>query len=177
MLMATSPAALAAIEGKAYEDEPDWIAAYLETGMARKAQYGIEKLGFGTFLPVWVETIDRGPRGQRFAVHSLLGPYILIALQPDQADEWSAINDVKGVGGVLATSGKPLQVSGREVSRLMIDHATGQYNRVTYRRTKNTGKAKRQRPNREQRKQAAKIKKLRKLRKRLDRALAAQKGF
>lgn len=129
MLMRTPPQLLTTQDVDA---EPIWTAAYLFPGRERRAQKGIEDLGYGTFLPTYVER-QLGARGERFVEKPLLGPYLLISINPRSDNgycEWSKINAIDGVGRVLAIDGRPIRVSDREVAALFMAHALGEFNRT-----------------------------------------------
>lgn len=170
------------------EIEQIWIAAYVDPTQIKKARADIEGMDFGTFAPTCVETI-RSARGERRVEHPILGPYLLIALQPHQMMNWTVLHGVGGVLRVLAVDGRPLEINGHEVSRLMYTHMTGALNFTTYRSgwksvTKNgspvkvSTKPKRSAQEvRQARKAKNKLKNLRKIRRELDRALAVSRGW
>lgn len=130
MLMKTPEAELLSAQFVCHE--PVWTAARLFPGLERKAQMGVEDLGFGTSLPTMVETVHSA-QGVRKLERPMLGPYMLIALQPWQFTEWSRINAVEGVARYLVVDGRPLTVSSREAARLMLAHVNRECDFSTYR--------------------------------------------
>lgn len=110
------------------ESEIYWTACYTLPGAEHEARDGIQDIGFGTFVPTFAKCWYRD--GKLCASeHPLLTRYVLVALA--EGDEsWGKINDVDGIHKLLTNVGKPIRINDRDVSRLMLAHATGVFNVV-----------------------------------------------
>jgi transcription antitermination factor NusG len=106
-----------------------WVAVYTAPGAERKAQLGLEDLGFGTFLPTYAVTVQRG---RKFGVveRPLLPRYILVHLTIEQRRGWSIINEIDGVTELLEVDGNPLEIPEAEVAALTLAHASGEWNKI-----------------------------------------------
>lgn len=106
-------------------DEQYWAACQTITGREHIVRAEIEKLDRGAFLPTYVRswaTDGKLSVGERAAVPG----YVFFRAQPD---DWSPVQDIDGVIGVLANGDRAMRVSHDDMARMVIGHAIGAHNR------------------------------------------------
>ncbi|WP_458760533.1 transcription termination/antitermination protein NusG [Afipia sp. TerB] len=105
--------------------EQYWAACQTITGREHVVRAEIERMERGAFLPTMVRSwVSDGKLS--VAERAAVPGYVFFRAQPD---DWSPVQDIDGVIGVLANGDRAMRVSPDDMARLLIGHATGAHNR------------------------------------------------
>jgi transcription antitermination factor NusG len=104
--------------------EPYWTACYTQPGQEHVARAGIEAAGFGAFVPTFVR---KGMfRGRLQTVERpLISRYIFVSIDESNDEHIGEIHR-ELIDGVSHLVGR---VHAEDVQRLMVAHASGEFNR------------------------------------------------
>jgi transcriptional antiterminator RfaH len=108
-----------------------WFCIYTSPNGERLANEEIRKLGFETFLPVYLRIIVHANR--RRPVLRPLFPRYLFVFFDLSGEIWPAIRRARGVEGILGCEGKPAKIPGHVVNRLQIWQQTGLFDQINKR--------------------------------------------
>lgn len=106
--------------------EQFWAACQTITGREHIVRAEIEKMERGAFLPTYVRSsisMGRLNVNERAAVPG----YVFFRARHD---DWSPVQDIDGVIGVLSNGDCAMRIKPEEIERLMIDHIVGTHNRL-----------------------------------------------
>jgi transcriptional antiterminator NusG len=105
--------------------EQYWGACRTFTGREHVVRAKIEEMDRGAFLPTFVRSWVADGKLSVAERPAVPGYVFFRASQ----DDWSPVQDVDSVIGVLANGGSAMRISNDDMARLVIDHAAATHNR------------------------------------------------
>jgi transcription antitermination factor NusG len=107
-------------------DDQHWAVCQAISSRVHRVRPEVEKTNHGTFLPTFARVwASDGKLSQR--ERALFPGYLFFRTG---RDSWGAVRQVDGVYRVLSNCGKASRVTDAEMVRLVVGHATGEFNEI-----------------------------------------------
>lgn len=108
--------------------EPHWAVCQIFSNRANRIRTEVERTNHGTFVPTYARIWHTD--GKRSSRERELFPGYLFFLT--EGDDWGPVGEVDGVCRVIANAGKISTVPEKEIIRLVVGHATGEWNEIEH---------------------------------------------
>jgi transcription antitermination factor NusG len=127
--IALKPMRAAAMPPISYRSGPLWFAAFTNPNCEFRAQFGLEREGYRTFIPKLRRWISHA-RTKKAVERPLLSRYVFFELEPDKHG-FDAVHRVNGVEYIIGSAGVPLPMPEGFVSEFIKRQLSGEFDFVS----------------------------------------------